>query len=246
VGTLPADPDRTGYTFEGWFTAQNDGGTQFTAATAVAANITVYAKWAQANPFLGGIWLDWDSVLNYKFTEVSGTNIYSTAVITTFNVAGTYTYNTDAKEITLRPDGGAPIIKTYEITGSLLLLEKGKAGEAWLTKNSETGGGFNGDPAPAPLGGMWQNTDPAYPDDCLGFNNDDEYFLRDVQKNGEGKYWWSVVGSYEYDAGQKELILRHNGIDGQIKTSVYTVEFTAAGLKIIKKYLTQQSFFWRH
>jgi uncharacterized repeat protein (TIGR02543 family) len=45
VVTLPTAPTKTGYTFSGWYTAINGGGTQFTAATPVTANITVYAKW---------------------------------------------------------------------------------------------------------------------------------------------------------------------------------------------------------
>jgi uncharacterized repeat protein (TIGR02543 family) len=35
----------TGYTFAGWFTEKNGGGTEFKANTPVTADITVYAKW---------------------------------------------------------------------------------------------------------------------------------------------------------------------------------------------------------
>ncbi|NPV02572.1 MAG: hypothetical protein HPY53_14450, partial [Brevinematales bacterium] len=45
VGVLPNAPTMTGYTFGGWYTATNGGGTEFTATTTVASNITVYAKW---------------------------------------------------------------------------------------------------------------------------------------------------------------------------------------------------------
>jgi len=45
VGTLPTAPSRSGYNFSGWNTAANGSGTAFTAATAVTANITVYAQW---------------------------------------------------------------------------------------------------------------------------------------------------------------------------------------------------------
>ncbi|MDR2444788.1 MAG: InlB B-repeat-containing protein [Spirochaetaceae bacterium] len=43
---MPSDPTRSGYSFGGWYTAQNGGGGQFTGSTVVSANITVYAKWA--------------------------------------------------------------------------------------------------------------------------------------------------------------------------------------------------------
>jgi uncharacterized repeat protein (TIGR02543 family) len=43
--SMPPDPARDGYAFGGWYTAQNGGGTQFTAATTVSGAITVYAFW---------------------------------------------------------------------------------------------------------------------------------------------------------------------------------------------------------
>jgi uncharacterized repeat protein (TIGR02543 family) len=226
VGSLPSNPTKAGFEFDGWYTAQNGSGTSFTAVTTVTANISVYAKWKAANPFIGGIWLDWDTVLNYKFTEVNGEKIYYTAATTTFNVAGTYEFT--GTELTLRPEGGTAKILSYEITKSLLILEKGKAGAGWYTKNPETGGGFNGDPGPAPLGGIWQNTAAGEEDDGISFNNDGEYFVTDTQKNRDGKFWWSVYGTYEYNATKKELILRHNGIGGDTDSKIYTVEFSSA------------------
>jgi uncharacterized repeat protein (TIGR02543 family) len=47
---MPLDPERTGYTFDGWYTERNGGGTQFTAATPVIETITVYAKWTGSRP----------------------------------------------------------------------------------------------------------------------------------------------------------------------------------------------------
>ncbi|MCL2055226.1 MAG: InlB B-repeat-containing protein [Oscillospiraceae bacterium] len=48
---FPANPTRTGYTFNGWFTvAAATGGTQFTAATPVNAHMTVYARWESLQP----------------------------------------------------------------------------------------------------------------------------------------------------------------------------------------------------
>jgi uncharacterized repeat protein (TIGR02543 family) len=45
VGSLPADPAKGGYRFDGWYTLQNGGGSAFTASTAVSGDLTVYAKW---------------------------------------------------------------------------------------------------------------------------------------------------------------------------------------------------------
>ena len=53
VGTLPTEPTRTNYTFEGWYTETDGGGTEFTASTAVTANITVYAYWVLTSYSIG-------------------------------------------------------------------------------------------------------------------------------------------------------------------------------------------------
>jgi len=45
VGTLPTDPIRTGYLFDGWYTSTGGGGSQFTASTVVTSTRTVYANW---------------------------------------------------------------------------------------------------------------------------------------------------------------------------------------------------------
>jgi len=48
VGTLPANPTRSGFTFMGWFnTSAATGGTQITANTVVSGNITAWARWTQ-------------------------------------------------------------------------------------------------------------------------------------------------------------------------------------------------------
>ena len=58
VGTLPAAPTKTGYSFAGWFTRQDGSGTQLTASTPVTSDITVYAGWRSgssgANPGSSG------------------------------------------------------------------------------------------------------------------------------------------------------------------------------------------------
>ena len=45
IGELPI-PARSGWTFNGWFTAAS-GGTQISAATVITANATYYAHWTE-------------------------------------------------------------------------------------------------------------------------------------------------------------------------------------------------------
>jgi uncharacterized repeat protein (TIGR02543 family) len=46
IAPLPAaPPDKPGYTFGGWYTERDGGGTEFTASTTVSGNITLYAGW---------------------------------------------------------------------------------------------------------------------------------------------------------------------------------------------------------
>lgn len=47
IGTMPAFPSRSGYTFKGWNTQADGRGTAFTATTEVTGNITVYAQWSR-------------------------------------------------------------------------------------------------------------------------------------------------------------------------------------------------------
>ena len=45
--TLPSNPTKQGFTFEGWNTQSNGSGTAFTASTRVTGNVTLYPKWKE-------------------------------------------------------------------------------------------------------------------------------------------------------------------------------------------------------
>lgn len=51
IGTInwPANPVKSGYTFDGWYTGENGIGNMFTSETIVTGNLTVYAKWTPNN-----------------------------------------------------------------------------------------------------------------------------------------------------------------------------------------------------
>jgi len=70
VGTLPTEPTRTGYTFAGWNTKANGSGSEFTAATAVTADITVYAQWMSSDATLSDLSLS-SGTLDPSFASVT-------------------------------------------------------------------------------------------------------------------------------------------------------------------------------
>lgn len=69
IGSLPT-PTRSGYAFDGWYTAAN-GGTKITDSTKVTANTTVYAHWtknAEAKAVVKDVKIEHNATLNYKST----------------------------------------------------------------------------------------------------------------------------------------------------------------------------------
>jgi uncharacterized repeat protein (TIGR02543 family) len=115
IDALPTEPTRTGYAFDGWYTEIDGGGTEFTAATTVTADITVYANWTETiyavgNTGPGGgtvfyITADGKSGLEVAPVFWSGgpgdpssawSNVTSTAVGTTGTLLGTGLTNSNA------------------------------------------------------------------------------------------------------------------------------------------------------
>jgi len=90
VGTLPTEPTRTGYTFASWNTEANGSGTEFTATTAVTADITVYAQWASSDATLSDLTVDETTVTGFDRTTLDynkelpyGTTTVPTVGVTT-------------------------------------------------------------------------------------------------------------------------------------------------------------------
>jgi uncharacterized repeat protein (TIGR02543 family) len=76
VADLPT-ATKSGYTFDGWFTQINGGGSQFTAGTPVNGNITVYAKWTNSGGNTGpeGVYVGIISFAGYAQDITGGTPI---------------------------------------------------------------------------------------------------------------------------------------------------------------------------
>ena len=69
IGSLPT-PTRSGYAFDGWYTAAN-GGTKITDSTKVTANTTVYAHWTkntETKAVVKDVKIEHNATVNYKST----------------------------------------------------------------------------------------------------------------------------------------------------------------------------------
>ncbi|MBS7403842.1 MAG: InlB B-repeat-containing protein, partial [Eubacteriales bacterium] len=112
-GTLPT-PTRTGYTFNGWFTAQTDGSKVESSTTVkTASNHTIYAHWtantytvtANANGGTISTTYGWWTIANDKKTATKQVTYDSTYVTlptptrTGYTFAGWFTAQTDGSKV---------------------------------------------------------------------------------------------------------------------------------------------------
>ena len=90
ITALPTPPTKTGYTFGGWWTQTNGGGTQFTTSTTINADVTIYAKWILTPP--SNVYLSY-------FPDAFGHGVYvdvhwtGSDIDKSYNVYSSYTYS---------------------------------------------------------------------------------------------------------------------------------------------------------
>ncbi|MDR1800864.1 MAG: InlB B-repeat-containing protein [Lachnospiraceae bacterium] len=118
LGTLPTTT-RTGYTFNGWFTAAS-GGTKIATTTKVTANVTYYAQWT-INTYTVTFNANGGSAVSAKklnYGATLGTLPTTTRALYTFN--GWYT----------AASGGTKIATTTKVTGNVTYYAQWKAKKA--------------------------------------------------------------------------------------------------------------------
>ncbi|MEI6388311.1 MAG: InlB B-repeat-containing protein [Spirochaetota bacterium] len=144
ITALPTDPARTGYDFGGWWTAAAGTGFRFRASTAVAANVTVYAKWTATGGSSGGGGDTGTTSYAITYNLDSGTNSGSNPA----------TYNVTTASITL----AAPTRTGYSfggwytevgLTNVATTLPLGSTGAkafwaTWTATGGSSGGGGGG------------------------------------------------------------------------------------------------------
>jgi uncharacterized repeat protein (TIGR02543 family) len=137
-GGFPADPVRDGYDFSGWNTQAADGGSGFTATTAVSADTTVYAKWT-GKIYTVTFMQNHDSsdltVLHTKTVTVPATVIADFPINPSrslYNFAG---WNTE-------PDGsGTAFGQSSQVDGNITVYAGWTHGEFAITLDMDAGGG---------------------------------------------------------------------------------------------------------
>jgi uncharacterized repeat protein (TIGR02543 family) len=131
VGTLPT-ATRSGYTFGGWYTGQNGGGTQFTASTTVSDSITVYAKWT-INQYTVTFDADGGSGGTTRTVNHGATvGTLATATRTGYAFGGWYTQ---------RNGGGAQFTASTAVTSAITVYAKWTINQYTVTFNADGGSG---------------------------------------------------------------------------------------------------------
>jgi uncharacterized repeat protein (TIGR02543 family) len=125
---MPTEPTKSGYTFDGWYTEQNGGGTRFTGTTTVRADITVYAKWTAqyevpAAPVSAPLISPGNEQLTVTWTEVEGASAYELWLAAVNNSA-------DAEK-----NGGDISVLTKTVSG----LSNGTTYYVWIKAKNDIG-----------------------------------------------------------------------------------------------------------
>jgi uncharacterized repeat protein (TIGR02543 family) len=153
---MPSDIARPLYAFGGWYTAQNGGGTEFTASTTVNGNITVYAKWIvlsfndalaslNDNAIEGGaytITLTRDEIIAPVTPSCGGKNVNVTirgdAAKRTVNLSSSGSLFTVESGVTLTLDNNIALRGRSDNNASLVTVDNG--GKLVMNAGSEISG----------------------------------------------------------------------------------------------------------
>ncbi len=96
----PANPTRSGYSFGGWFTGQNGGGTQYTSSSVITADVDLHANWSYNGGGGGGGGSAAPSAPAYNADIKEGTGNETKLPVTVNAESGTAVIDTGAGKLT--------------------------------------------------------------------------------------------------------------------------------------------------
>jgi uncharacterized repeat protein (TIGR02543 family) len=142
--SLPStNPTRTGYTFAGWYTTQETGGTQYTGTFTPSSSFTLYARWT-ANTYNYWI-LPNGGTGGAPLNTSPGTYTYQSSsqnkTITAPTKSVTVTFNANGGSVTPTSQQGNLTISSWTCTGgasvagTTLTIPAGATGDITLTPN---------------------------------------------------------------------------------------------------------------
>jgi len=116
---MPQDPQRSGYSFAGWYTQQEGNGTEFTGSSEVTGSQTVYAKWTSTVTFDSQAADTAATPSSYTITETSVSDTLSQ--LPTDPVKNGYTF---AGWYTAVSGGGDAFTTSSEVAGNRTVYAK--------------------------------------------------------------------------------------------------------------------------
>ena len=134
LSTLPASPTKTGYTFAGWYTAPDGGGSQFLAGTEVTADITVYARWATGTVHIVTYNSDGGTAAGTQYVVAPATNVG------TLPADPTKVFNTFDGWYTAVGGGGTAFTGSTPVTENITVYAKWVSDSGYTVEYNSYGG----------------------------------------------------------------------------------------------------------
>jgi uncharacterized repeat protein (TIGR02543 family) len=98
---MPLNPERNGYTFDGWFPNSDGSGNEFTSNTIVTEDITVYAKWSLRTDISYTVEYELSDGTKLLDDKIVGNQIFGTTVDEDAVAILGYVVDEDIKSLTL-------------------------------------------------------------------------------------------------------------------------------------------------
>lgn len=212
---MPADPTRSGYSFEGWYTKQ-DGGSKVDKNTAVTKNITYYAHWEKLSEITYTVTFnsyDRSSTKTYHKGETLGANMPADPPRSGYSFSGWYTAET----------GGSKVDKNTAVTKNVSYYAHWTEAPAYLnscTKSPCLGTVTIKESCSSYSLPCNSNTDSRSAT-VTALKNGNTCEVDGLYKNTAGNYWYKVAGKNEYIYAARVKNFQPSPVESYVSISGY-------------------------